>query len=185
MIYLCSSSPTRAKLLESFGIEFEQKSVEFDEDSIKATTPKEFVYSASSGKMKAAIAKYGLDTPLLCADTVIASSTNEILRKANSIDEAREILLKQSNSTISIITAMHYTRSDMSLVDISATHYKFAKFNEDDLESYLQSQLWQGKAGACMVEGFCKPYIKEVIGYESCAMGLSVEVLRPWINGVG
>jgi septum formation protein len=73
----------------------------------------------------------------------------------------------------------------MSLVDISATHYKFAKFNEDDLESYLQSRLWQGKAGACMVEGFCKPYIKEVIGYESCAMGLSVEVLRPWINGVG
>jgi len=86
MIYLCSSSPTRAKSLESFGIEFEQKSVEFD---------------------------------------------------------------------------------------------------EDDLQRYIDSNLWQGKAGACMVEGFCKPYIQEVARKQSCAMGLSVEVLLPWIDGVG
>jgi septum formation protein len=185
MIYLCSSSSTRAKLLESFGVEFEQKSVEFDEDSIEASTPKEFVYKASLGKMKAAIAKYSLKTPLLCADTVIASSDGKILRKAKSKEEAKEILLKQSNSTISIITAMHYSRADMSLVDISATHYKFAKFDEDDLQRYLDSNLWQGKAGACMVEGFCKPYIQEVVGKQSCAMGLSVEVLLPWIDGVG
>ncbi len=29
-----------------------------------------------------------------------------------------------------------------------------------------------------MVEGFCKSYIKNVIGYESTAMGLCVEKLK-------
>ena len=33
-----------------------------------------------------------------------------------------------------------------------------------------------------MVEGFCKPYIKNVIGYESCAMGLCIEKLIPFLN---
>lgn len=32
-----------------------------------------------------------------------------------------------------------------------------------------------------MVEGFCKPYIKEFIGYESCAMGLTVEKLLMYL----
>ncbi|NPA87509.1 MAG: septum formation inhibitor Maf, partial [Epsilonproteobacteria bacterium] len=30
-------------------------------------------------------------------------------------------------------------------------------------------------------EGFCKRYIKEVRGLESTAMGLQVEVLKPWL----
>jgi len=32
-----------------------------------------------------------------------------------------------------------------------------------------------------MVEGFCKPYIKKVKGYESCAMGLCVEKLLTYL----
>ena len=55
------------------------------------------------------------------------------------------------------------------------------RVEEADLERYLESGLWQGKAGGCMVEGFCKKYIKSVDGYESTAMGLQVESLLPWI----
>jgi septum formation protein len=57
----------------------------------------------------------------------------------------------------------------------------FDTFDTQDLERYLESGEWRGKAGACMVEGFCKPYIKEVKGYESTAMGLSVEVLQAFL----
>jgi len=32
------------------------------------------------------------------------------------------------------------------------------------------------------VEGFCKPYIREVRGFESTAMGLSVEILRMFME---
>ena len=64
----------------------------------------------------------------------------------------------------------------------AGTELGFDTFDEKDLENYLASGEWQGKAGGCMVEGFCKPYIREVKGYESCAMGLSVEVLKTFIG---
>ncbi|MFA6395344.1 MAG: Maf family protein, partial [Sulfurimonas sp.] len=52
----------------------------------------------------------------------------------------------------------------------------------DDIDRYIASGEWRGKAGACMVEGFCKPYIREMRGYESTAMGLCVEVLKPFLQ---
>jgi len=182
MIYLCSSSESRALLLEKFGIEFVQRSVQYDEEQITTPVAKDFVYIASKGKMDTAVKEFGLDVPLLCADTVIAAADGTILRKAKNIDDARRILKIQSGSTISIISAAHYRSKRLSFSDISATHYHFSTFEEADLERYLESGLWEGKAGGCMVEGFCKKYIKSVDGYESTAMGLQVETLLPWIK---
>lgn len=182
MICLCSQSESRALLLRNFDVEFVQKSAHYDEEQISTTAAKDFVYMASKGKMDAAIRAFGLEIPLLCADTVIAASDGTILRKAKDLEDARRILNKQSGSTISIISSAHFRSKNITFSDISATHYHFAPFEEDDLEAYLQSGLWQGKAGGCMVEGFCKKYIKSVDGYESTAMGLQVETLLPWIK---
>ncbi len=182
-ICLCSSSESRALLLKNFGVDFVQRSPEYDEEQISTTVAKDFVYTASKGKLDAAIRQFGLEMPLLCADTVIAASDGTILRKAKDIEDARRILNIQSGSTISIISSVHYKSKTLAFSDISATHYHFSKFDEEDLEAYLQSGLWQGKAGGCMVEGFCKKYIQSVDGYESTAMGLQVESLLPWIKG--
>jgi len=182
MIHLCSNSQSRALLLKKFGIDFIQKPVDFNEEQITTTVAKDFVYIASKGKMEAAVREFGLEIPLLCADSVIMASDGSILRKAKDVDDARRILNIQSGSTISIVSSLHYRTKDLLLVDTSATHYHFAPFEEDDLEAYLESGLWQGKAGACMVEGFCKKYILSVKGYESTAMGLQVEVLLPWLR---
>lgn len=181
-LFLCSSSKSRALLLNNFGIRFVQKSVDFDEEQITTSIAKDFVYTASKGKLEAAVREFGLDVPLLCADTVIAASDGSILRKAKDIDDARRILNIQSGSTISIISSLHYKSKTLAFLDISATHYHFSTFEEADLEAYLASGLWQGKAGGCMVEGFCKKYIKSVDGYESTAMGLQVETLLPWLG---
>ncbi|MCF6309302.1 MAG: septum formation inhibitor Maf [Sulfurimonas sp.] len=181
MIRLASSSSTRAMLLKEAGIDFIQESVDFDEDSIKATTPKNFVYLATLGKYEANLKAFGCsDYPLLVADTVVTSQ-GQILRKAKSIDDARNILITQSGNITSIITCMIYQSKKLKLIDISSTDYIFDDFNTDDLEVYLKSGDWQGKAGACMVEGFCKSYIKEVRGFESTAMGLNTEVLKRFL----
>jgi len=181
MIRLASSSSTRAKLLKEVDIEFIQESVDFDEDSIVASSPKNFVYQATLGKYEANLKTFGFsDYPLLVADTVVTTG-NQILRKAKSLDDARNILMTQSGNITSIITCMIYQSKKLKLIDISSTDYIFDDFNIDDLEAYLQSGEWQGKAGACMVEGFCKKYIKSVEGFESTAMGLQVETLLPWI----
>jgi len=178
MLRLASSSITRALLLDNAGIAFKQESVDFDEEKIIASSPKNFVYQATLGKYEANLKAFGYqDMPLLVADTVVTSQ-GQILRKAKCVDEARNILMTQSGNITSIITCLIYHSKDKKIIDISQTDYLFNTFNLDDLEEYLQSGEWRGKAGACMVEGFCKPYIKEVRGYESTAMGLSVEVLK-------
>ena len=182
LIRLASSSETRAQLLRKAGIEFIQESVDFDEESIVATSPKNFVYQATLGKYEANLKAFGFEEyPLLVADTVVTSQ-NQILRKAKCKDDARNILLTQSGNITSIITCMIYHAKDKKIVDISRTDYIFNDFDPEDLEAYLESSEWRGKAGACMVEGFCKPYIKEVRGYESTAMGLCVEVLQTFLG---
>ena len=181
MIRLASSSETRAMLLRDAGIPFIQESVDFDEDAIIASSPKEFVYRATLGKFEANYRAFGCgDYPLLVADTVVTSG-GMILRKARCLADARNILMTQSGSVTSIITCMIYKSPKLELIDISATKYLFDDFDPDRLEAYLESGEWRGKAGACMVEGFCKSYIREVRGYESTAMGLSVEVLKPFL----
>ena len=182
MICLCSQSESRALLLNNFGVDFIQKSADYNEEQITTTIAKDFVYTASKGKLEAAIREFGLEMPLLCTDTVIAAADGSILRKAKNMEDAKRILNIQSGSTISIISSLHYKSKTLAFSDISATHYHFAPFEKEDLEAYLKSGLWRGKAGACMVEGFCKKYIQSVDGYESTAMGLQVETLLPWIG---
>jgi len=182
MIRLGSSSATRAMLLEQAGIDFIQSEVHFDEEQIMATSPKNFVYQATVGKFEAGLKAYGIkELPLLCADTVVTSG-GQILRKAKCVDDARNILMTQSDSITSIVTCMIYQDQDKKFIDISSTDYIFAPFDLKALEDYLESGLWRGKAGACMVEGFCKSYIKEVRGFESCAMGLTVDKLKPFLK---
>lgn len=182
MICLCSNSESRALLLKNFGVDFVQKSVDYDEEKIRTLLAKDFVYTASKGKLEAAIRVLGLDMPLLCADTVIAAADGSILRKAKDKEDARRILKIQSGSSISIVSSLHYKSKAMAFSDISATHYHFAPFEESDLEAYLEGGLWRGKAGGCMVEGFCRKYIQSVEGLESTAMGLQVETLLPWLT---
>ena len=178
LIRLCSQSESRAAILRSAGIDFIQSPVDYDEEQIIATSPKNFVYQATVGKYQAALKTFDYkEMPLLVSDTVVTSQ-GKILRKAKSLEDAREILKTQSGNVTSIVTCMIYKSERCELLDISATDYIFDDFDEADLEAYLASGAWQGKAGGCMVEGFCKPYIREVKGYESCAMGLSVEVLQ-------
>ena len=181
MIRLASSSITRAELLKAAGIPFLQESIDFDEDSIIASTPKNFVYQATLGKYRVNLEKFGCaDYPLLVADTVVTAH-GKILRKAKDEADARAILEMQSGSDVAIITCMIYKTPRLELVDISSTHYFFDVFDPKEIDAYLESGEWRGKAGACMVEGFCKPYIREVRGFESTAMGLSVEILKPFL----
>lgn len=183
MIILASNSKTRAMLLKSFGVEFIQKSAFFDEDALKVDSPSHFVYRATQGKMGAFLEEFKLgEYPVLCADTVVTCK-GEILRKAKDEDDARRILKAQSGGVVSIITCMILKSPTREFIDLSSTDYLFREFDEAKLEVYLKSGEWKGKAGACMVEGFCKEYIKETRGYESTAMGLCVEKLLPYLEG--
>lgn len=177
MIRLGSNSPTRALILKNFGIDFVQNGGSFDEDSIKTTDPKSFCYEATKGKFDELYKIYGVeDMPLLVADSVVTAD-NKLLRKAKDEADARDMLELQSGNETSVITCMIYKSKEKELIDISITTYEFDKFDEEHMNEYIKSGECFGKAGAIMVEGFCKPYIKNVKGFESTAMGLCAQKL--------
>ena len=181
MIRLGSNSPTRALILKNFGIDFIQNGGDFDEDSITTTNPKTFCYEATRGKFNELYKRYGVqEIPLLVADSVVTCD-GKLLRKAKDYDDAKAMLKLQSGNKTSVITCMIYKSKEKELIDISITTYEFEKFDEKDMQDYLDSGECFGKAGAIMVEGFCKPYIKSVTGYESCAMGLCIEKLKNYL----
>ena len=180
-IVLASNSPIRAQLLSSHGVPFVQKVANFDEESLNISNPRSFVYRATLGKMKSYLAMYDLELPVLCADTVVTCN-GKLLRKAKDKNDARRILQEQSGNVVSILTCMILKSKKREFIDVSSTDYKFKEFDENALEEYLESGEWQDKAGACMVEGFCKDYIEEVRGFESTAMGLCVEKLLPFLD---
>ncbi len=148
MIRLGSNSPTRAIILNEKNIDFIQNGGNFDEDSIQTKNPKSFVYQATLGKYNELYKKYGVqDMPLIVADSVVTAN-GELLRKAKNRNDAKRMLKLQSNNKTSIITCMIYKSQNKEIIDISITTYQFSKFKEEDLEQYLDSQLYKGKAGA-------------------------------------
>lgn len=181
MIALGSSSLTRARILENAKITFIQRALDFDEGVAKDENAYDFVYKIAKCKAARYLEIYPLDMPFLVADTVVTVS-GRLLGKARDVNEAREMLYAQSGSAVSIVTCMIYKSLKLEFTDLSATLYEFDKFESSSLEAYLESGEWQDKAGACMVEGFCKPYIKSVCGFESTAMGLSLEKLLPFLE---
>ncbi|AXH13240.1 septum formation inhibitor Maf [Halarcobacter bivalviorum] len=182
MIRLGSNSPTRALILKNFKIDFIQNGGNFNEDTILTTNPKSFCYEATKGKFDELYKKYGIEEmPLLVSDSVVTSH-GKLLRKAKDEADAKRMLELQSGSETSVITCMIYKSKKKECIDISITTYVFDKFDEKHMEEYIKSGECFGKAGAIMVEGFCKPYIKSVKGYESTAMGLCAEKLLQFIN---
>ena len=181
MIRLGSNSPTRALILKNARINFIQNGGNFDEDSITTTDPKSFCYEATKGKFDELYKKYGIEEmPLLVADSVVTCE-GKLLRKAKDLNDAEFMLELQSGNKTSVITCMIYKSKEKEIIDISITTYEFKKFDKKHMQNYLDSGVCFGKAGAIMVEGFCKPYIKNVLGFESTAMGLCVEKLQMFI----
>jgi septum formation protein len=182
MIRLGSNSPARVFILKSHNIPFIQNGGSFDEDSIQETDPYQFVKIATQGKFDELYSKFGCeDMPLLVADSVVVCE-GKLLRKAKDKDDARKMIEMQSGNQTSVVTCMIFKSNESYIFDISKTIYQFSTFKKGAIDEYIKSGECMGKAGAIMVEGFCKPYIVNVDGYESTAMGLCVEKLLPFIT---
>lgn len=181
MVRLCSSSLVRQEILKDFKIPFIVGENGFDEEQLTWIEPLRFAYYATIGKYQSAFKKYGLELPLLIVDSVV--SCNGVLqRKAQSIDIAREFLNAQSGGELSVITCAILQSHTFCYMDLSQTSFKLGEFCGMDLEKYLQSGNWRGKAGAVMVEGFHKNYILKQCGTTHNAMGLNIEGLLPFLK---
>ncbi|WP_423902660.1 septum formation inhibitor Maf [Campylobacter showae] len=181
MIILASSSATRAKVLRDHGVKFEQVFFDYDESGVdKNLPPHVYVQKIVAAKKEQFLKANENVKKVVFADSVVVCG-GKILGKAKDKQEALKMLQMQSGSTARIVTAMIFLGEKFELFNVSFAEYKFAKFDEADLQNYLSGDLWQGKAGAMTIENFNKKYILSQNGETSTAMGLNVKILKAFL----
>ena len=181
MIILASSSVTRAKVLRDHGVKFEQVFFDYDESGVdKNLPPHVYVQKIVAAKKEQFLKANENVKNVVFADSVVVCG-GKILGKAKGKQEALKMLQMQSGSTARIVTAMIFLGEKFELFNVSFAEYKFAKYDEADLQNYLSGDLWQGKAGAMTIENFNKKYILSQNGETSTAMGLNVKILKAFL----
>ena len=181
MIILASSSVTRAKVLRDHGVKFEQVFFDYDESGVDRNLPPHvYVQKIVAAKKEQFLKANDGVKNVVFADSVVVCD-GKILGKAKDEQEALKMLQMQSGNTARIVTAMIFLGQKFELFNVSFAEYKFAKFDEADLQNYLSGDLWQGKAGAMTIENFNKKYILSQNGETSTAMGLNVKILKAFL----
>ncbi|MBR8463783.1 septum formation inhibitor Maf [Campylobacter sp. faydin G-24] len=181
MIILASSSPTRAKILSENGIEFQQISFNFDESGISKTYPPNiYVQMVIKAKKEQFLKIYPNLKNVLIADSCV-SCNDKILGKAKDECHARQMLKLQSNNFASVFSAFVFMGEKFEVINVSQTQYKFDNFSDDEIDKYIKSGEYIGKAGAMMVEGFNKNHIIKQIGNTNNARGLNIELLKAFL----
>ncbi len=163
-------------ILKEHGIEFEQKALHFDEENLKTTDPREFVYLACKGKLEKAKELLTNNCAIVVADSVV-SVGNRMQRKAKNKQEALEFLKLQNGNEIEVLTCSALISPALEWLDLSVFRARLKAFDPSEIEKYLESGLWQESAGCVRLEDFHKPYIKSSSENLSVGLGLNVEDL--------
>ncbi|WP_121009866.1 septum formation inhibitor Maf [Helicobacter pylori] len=175
-LILGSQSSARANLLKEYEIKFTQKALDFDEESLKTTDPREFVYLACKGKLEKAKKLLTNYCAIVVADSVV-SVGNRMQRKAQNKREALEFLKLQNGNEIEILTCSALISPKLEWLDLSVFRVRLKAFDFSEIEKYLESGLWQESAGCVRLEDFHKPYIKSSSKNLSVGLGLNVKGL--------
>ncbi|NDJ26457.1 septum formation inhibitor Maf [Campylobacter sp. MIT 12-8780] len=190
MLYLASSSSSRARLLKQNGFEFSQLQVSFDESSVdKNLKPEIYVQKVlelkeklffKSKEFKALKANFDeKNDSIVFADSIV-SVDDIILTKAHNDEEALEMLSLQNAKKLSIISALSIS-SHKKITALSLAKLTLAPFEEKELRAFIASKAYLGKAGCVECEGFHKKYILKLQGELSTALGLDISILKAYL----
>ena len=196
-IYLASQSPRRQALLGQMGQRFELLLPDPFEDveSLEATqageSPREYVQRVTALKLASALNRWRLRglslAPVLCADTTVAMG-NAILGKPQNRQHARDMLSALSGETHLVFTAIAAGTPTEMRHALSVSKVRFAAWSPGEIEAYLDSGEWDGKAGAYAIQGRAASHIAHIEGSYSGIMGLPVhetaELLKPPWKGL-
>jgi septum formation protein len=150
-LILGSASPRRKELLAQLGLVPDDiRAPDIDETPLKGELPRP--YCARMAREKVAAVAAEPDEVVLCADTTVALG-RRILGKAENAGEAAEFLLKLSGRRHRVITAVAVRRGTRVWERVVETVVKVKSLSDSDLNSYLASDEWRGKAGAYGIQG--------------------------------
>jgi septum formation protein len=188
---LASGSPRRLALLQQAGVEPDALlPADIDEGPLKAETPRELVKRLA--RMKAEVARKTArnrdelrDAFILSADTVVAVG-RRVLPKAEVVEEAAACLRLLSGRTHRVYTAICLvTPKDALRERIVETRLRFKRLSRVELESYLASGEWRGKAGGYAIQGLAGTFAVRLVGSYTNVVGLPLYEAISLLDGEG
>lgn len=184
-LILASASPARLKLMEQAGFPPDKVlPADVDETPLKSERPEDYVLRVARKKADA-IAALHPDAYIVAADTVACIGRN-IIGKARDADHAREIIRNFSGRRHRVHTGLCVIApGGRSRTRRVTTVVKFAFLSDQELDTYIASGEWQGKAGAFGIQGRGGSFIEWVNGSVSNVIGLPLTDARNLLKGLG
>ena len=177
-LVLASGSPRRLMLMNQIGIEPDAlRPADIDETPLRGELPRACVNRLARGKAETALNAVRLDDELsgsylLAADTLVAVG-RRILPKAELLDEAAQCLRLLSGRNHRVYTAICLvTPKEAFRQRLVETRVRFKRLSEQDIEAYLASGEWRGKAGGYAAQGLASAFIVKIVGSYTNIVGL-------------
>jgi septum formation protein len=190
-LILASASPRRLALLNQVGIEPEHLvPAHVDETPEKGELPRKLAQrladlKAITAQHKARVAGYGDTGLVLGADTVVAVG-RRILPKAETMEEAAECLRLLSGRAHRVYTGMTLlTPSGAKRQRLVETRIRFKRLSNKEMEAYLASAEWRGKAGGYAIQGIAGSFVVKLTGSYSAVVGLPLHETTQLLAGEG
>lgn len=182
-LILGSGSPRRKELLAQLGLTPDDiRSPDIDETPIKGELPRP--YCARMAREKAQAVPRAQDEVVLCADTTVALG-RRIMGKPRDEKEAAEFLLTMAGRRHKVITAVAVAHGDLIYEADVVTVVKMKRLSDVELNTYLASNDWQGKAGGYGIQGLAGAFIPWIQGSYSAVMGLPVAETATLLTAAG
>ncbi len=165
MLILASASPRRLELLAQIGIVPDAViPAEIDESMLKNEQPPVYVQRMAREKY-AAIQQDG--ARIIAADTIVALG-RRVLGKPKDEAQARQFLTLLSGRRHRVYSAVCID----GRVKLVMTAVKFKRLTEAEINAYITSGEWQGKAGGYAIQGRAEAFIPWINGSYSNVVGL-------------
>ncbi len=176
-LILASASPRRKEILKNEGYNFEVISSDYDEKSFTSNpykTAKTFAFEKAKDVFNKLEDKNAI---VLGADTVVYFN-GEILGKPTDRQDAKRILTKLSGNKHKVITGYSIISKNKTIVGYDKSIVIFNKLTDAQIESYLDSNLYVGKAGAYGIQDGKFNFVKKHKGSMNNIIGLPIEKIK-------
>ncbi|MAN62487.1 MAG: septum formation protein Maf [Parvibaculum sp.] len=183
-LVLASASPRRLDLLRQVGI-VPDVVAPADLDETPGATELPRVYAERLAAEKAlAVAANHQDAFVLAADTVVACG-RRILPKTETEDEARTCLHLLSGRAHRVYTGISLVKGGRQITKSVMTRVQVARLSDVELDAYLASGEWRGKAGGYAIQGRAAAFIRGLNGSYSNVVGLPLHETVNLLKGSG
>ncbi|WP_026606182.1 Maf-like protein [Methylocapsa acidiphila] len=190
-LVLASASPRRLALLQQVGIEPDALlPADLDETPGKNELPRTLAARLAQEKARAA-AKVAATRPDLAQAYVIGADTvvsvgRRILPSCEVVAEAAQCLRLLSGRShrvhtgVCLITPKGHERRK-----IVETRLRFKRLSSSEIEAYLGSGEWRGKAGGYAIQGLAGAFALKLTGSYSSVVGLPLYETMALLAGEG